>query len=222
MPPCSHFQWLRIREDHTSFVLQYGNRLNNIANALPSPSAQYPSVVLFIGKTLKSKVLRALYPQNEVATCRKFGIANICIDSTTANEEHPVLLAESVPDYLQAKTRGKQTCHDTSHHHVSWPSVECNGLQRQQFIDHVQARLLSLFSDVLCLFAQDYGGLDAVAETLIAWATIGPASSLEHPIRPRLLIVANIPGNNFASEALRLQLKVLSHHGFSDSFSSLN
>ncbi|KFZ02091.1 hypothetical protein V500_00459 [Pseudogymnoascus sp. VKM F-4518 (FW-2643)] len=222
MPPCNHFQWLRIREDHTSFVLQYGNRLNNIANALPSPAAQYPSIVLFIGKTLKSKVLRALYPQNEVATCRKFGIANICIDSTTADEEHPVLLAESVPDYPQAKPRGKQTCHDTSNHHVSWPSDECNGPQRQQFIEHVHARLLSLFTDVLCLFAQDYGGLDAVAETLITWATIGPASSLEHHIRPRLLIVANISGDDFASEALRLQLKLLSHPGFSDSFSSLN
>ncbi|KFY94690.1 hypothetical protein V498_03759 [Pseudogymnoascus sp. VKM F-4517 (FW-2822)] len=222
MPPCSHFQWLRIREDHTSFVVQYGNRLNNIANALPSPSTQYPSIVLFIGKTLKNKVLRALYPQNEVSTCRKFGLANICIDPTTANDEHPVLLAESVPDYTQAKPRGKQTCHDTSYHHVSWPSVECNGSQRQQFIDHVQARLLSLFTDVLCLFAQDYGGLDAVAETLITWASIGAASSLEHPIRPRLLIVTNISGNNFASEALRLHLKVLSHPGFSDSFSSLN
>ncbi|KFY95373.1 hypothetical protein V498_03386 [Pseudogymnoascus sp. VKM F-4517 (FW-2822)] len=222
MPPCSHFQWLRIREDHTSFVIQYGNRLNNIANALPSPSAQYPSVVLFIGTTLKNKALRDLYPQNEVSTCRKFGIANICIDSTTADEEHPVLLAESVPDYSQAKPRGKQKCHDTSNHHVSWPSDECNGPQRQQFINHVHARLLSLFTDVLCLFAQDHGGLDAVAETLITWATIGPASSLEHPIRPRLLVVANISGNTFASEALRLQLKVLSHPGFSDSFSSLN
>ncbi|KFY32432.1 hypothetical protein V493_00208 [Pseudogymnoascus sp. VKM F-4281 (FW-2241)] len=217
-----HFQWLRIGEDYTNFVLQYGNRLNNIANALPSPAAQYPSIVLFIGKTLKSKVLRALYPQNEVSTCRKFGIANICIDSTTADEEHPVLLAESVPDYPQAKPRGKQTCHDTSNHHVSWPSDERNGPQRQQFIHHVHARLLSLFTDVLCLFAQDYGGLDAVAETLITWANIGPASSLEHPIRPRLLIVANISGDVFASEALRLQLKVLSHPGFSDSFSSLN
>ncbi|KFY30375.1 hypothetical protein V494_08174, partial [Pseudogymnoascus sp. VKM F-4513 (FW-928)] len=217
-----HFQWLRIWEDQTSFVLQYGNRLNNIANALPSPSAQYPSVVLFIGTASKNKALRDLYPQNEVSTCRKFGIANICIDSTTADEEHPVLLAESVPDYSQAKPRGKQKCHETSDHHVSWPSDECNGPQRQQFIDHVHAKLLSLFTDVLCLFAQDYGGLDAVAETLITWASIGSASSLEHPIRPRLLIVANIAGNSFASEALRLQLKVLSHPGFSDSFSSLN
>ncbi|KFY68725.1 hypothetical protein V496_00869 [Pseudogymnoascus sp. VKM F-4515 (FW-2607)] len=53
-------------------------------------------------------------------------------------------------------------------------------------------------------------------------ATIGPASSLEHPILPRLLIVTNISGDDFALEALRLQLKLLSYPGFSDSFSSLN
>ncbi|KFY11829.1 hypothetical protein V491_07045 [Pseudogymnoascus sp. VKM F-3775] len=169
---------------------------------------------------MKSKALRSLYPQSAISTCRKFGIVNICIDSTTENEEHPVLLAESVPNYAQAKSRGKQTCHEASNHPVAWPSLEIP--RRQEFIDHVQARLLSLFTDVICLFAQDYGGLDAVAETLITWATIGPASNLEHPIRPRLLIVANISGNHFASEALRLQLKVLSHPGFSDSFSSLN
>ncbi|OBT40488.1 hypothetical protein VE00_07880 [Pseudogymnoascus sp. WSF 3629] len=169
---------------------------------------------------MKSKALRALYPQSAISTCRKFGIANICIDSTTENEEHPVLLAESVPYYAQAKSRGKPTCHETSNHPVPWPSLKIP--RRQEFIDHVQARLLSLFTDVMCLFAQDYGGLDAVAETLMTWATIGPASNLEHSIRPRLLIVANIPGNHFASEAMRLQLKVLSHPGFSNSFSSLN
>ncbi|KFY31633.1 hypothetical protein V493_00940, partial [Pseudogymnoascus sp. VKM F-4281 (FW-2241)] len=217
MSPCSHFQWLRIREDHASFVLQYGNRLNNIANALPSPSTQYPSIVLFIGKTLKNKALRALYPQNELYSASGTDYTGPAFKAGSGAQAFEMYEAAS-----KKGSRGKQTCHDTSNHHVSWPSVEGNGSQRQQSIDHVQARLLSPFTDVLCLFAQDYGGLDAVAETLITWATIGPASSLEHPIRPRLLIVANISGDVFASEALRLQLKVLSHPGFSDSFSSLN
>ncbi|KFY34346.1 hypothetical protein V495_08169, partial [Pseudogymnoascus sp. VKM F-4514 (FW-929)] len=220
MASCTHVQWLTLRQDETNFELQYGNRLHNITKCLPRPFTQYPSVVLFIGNRMKSKALRSLYPQSAISTCRKFGIVNICIDSTTENEEHPVLLAESVPDYAQAKSRGKQTCHEASNYPVPWPGLEIP--RRQEFIDHVQARLLSLFTDVICLFAQDYGGLDAVAERLITWATIGPASNLEHPIRPRLLIVANISGNHFASEALRLQLKVLSHPGFSDSFSSLN
>ncbi|KFZ04602.1 hypothetical protein V502_10028 [Pseudogymnoascus sp. VKM F-4520 (FW-2644)] len=220
MAPCTHVQWLTVRQDETNFELQYGNRLHNITKCLPQPFTQYPSVVLFIGNSMKSKALRALYPQSAISTCRKFGIANICIDSTTENEEHPVLLAESVSDYAQAKARGKQTCHETSNHPVPWPGLEIP--KRQKFIDHVQARLLSLFTDVMCLFAQDYGGLDAVADTLMTWATIGTASSLPRAVRPRLLIVANISGNNFVSEALRFRLKVLSHSGFSESFSSIN
>ena len=223
MACCPHVQWLRVRHDETGFVLQYGNRLHNITKTLPRPSMQYPSIVFFIGKSSKSRALRALYPQNEISNCRKSGIANICVDSTTENEEHPVLLAECYPDYTQTKSRGgKETCHDTSSHSVTWSDVENGGPKRQELIDHVQARLLLLFIDVLCLFAYDYGGLDAVAERLITWATIGTASSLPRAIRPRLLIVTNISGSNFDSEVLRFRLRVLSHSRFSESFSSLN
>jgi hypothetical protein len=180
---------------------------------------QYPSVVFFIGKNTKIKALRALYPQNAISNRRKFGIANICVDSTTENDEHPVLLAECCPDYTHTKPRGgTETCHDTTSHSIAWPN---GGTERQELIDHVQARLLSLFMDVLCLFACDYGGLDAVAERLISWASIGSASTLPRAIRPRLLIVSNISGSDFDSEVLRFRLRVLSHSGFSESFSSL-
>jgi len=183
---------------------------------------QYPSVIFFIGKNTKTKALRALYPQNEISNRRKFGIANICVDSTTENEEHPVLLAECCPNYTHIKPRGgTETCHDTSSHSVAWPDVDNGGAKCQELVDHIQTRLLSLFIDVLCLFAYDYGGLDAVAERLISWASIGIASTLPRAIRPRLLIVSNISGSDFDSEVLRFRLRVLSHSGFSESFSSL-
>jgi hypothetical protein len=89
-------------------------------------------------------------------------------------------------------------------------------------MDRIHARLLSLFADVLCIFAQDCGGLDAVAERLTTWTAIGSASSLPGSVRPRLLVVTSISGADFNSEALRFRLRVLSNPKFSASFSSLN
>ena len=75
---------------------------------------------------------------------------------------------------------------------------------------------------MLCIFAQDCGGIDKVAERLAAWTAIGSASSLPPSVRPRLLVVTSINGNDFHAEALRFRLRVLSDSKFSDLFSSLN
>jgi hypothetical protein len=56
--------------------------------------------------------------------------------------------------------------------------------------DIVLNRLLFLFTDVICLFADDVGGLDGVKTLLTRWATIGSASSLPSTVRPRLLVIS--------------------------------
>ncbi|KAH9204665.1 hypothetical protein DL95DRAFT_398301, partial [Leptodontidium sp. 2 PMI_412] len=113
MPPCIHQQWLRVHQDENGFVLQYGNRLGNITNSLPRPAKQYPSLIFFSGKQAKSRALRALFPGNSLSNCRKYGIANICVDSTSTHEDHPLLIADSTPDHAQTNLRGKVVCHET-------------------------------------------------------------------------------------------------------------
>ena len=53
----------------------------------------------------------------------------------------------------------------------------------------VYARLAFLFSDVICIFADDFGGLESVASYISQWVEIGSASSLPRSIRPRMVIV---------------------------------
>lgn len=79
-----------------------------------------------------------------------------------------------------------------------------------------------MFTDVLCIFAPDCGGLDGVADRISRWTVLGSASSLPPNTRPRLLVVTSIPGHIFDSEALRFRQKLLSYPGYSNSFSSLN
>jgi hypothetical protein len=220
---CAHQYWLRVHQAETGVALQYTNRLLHISTTLPDPAKQRPSLLFFIGKQLKGRALRALFPGNTVSNCRKYGIANICVHSKTRDDDYPTLIADSSPDYLQVKLRGdKDTCHETFTHPVTW-LVDENGRPKQQDLaDHVLARLLPLFIDVLCIFAQDCGGLDGVVEMLAAWTARGSASSLPGAVRPRLLVVASIPGDAFESEALRFRLRVLSDPEFLELFSSLN
>lgn len=222
MASCAHQQWLRLNEDENGFAVQYGSRLYNITNSFLSPARQYPSLIFFIGKRSKARALRALFPGSDISSCRRSGVANIRADQTSTNDDYPILVADSSPEYTHSYSRVKDICHETITHHVSWPDDE-NGLPTQQdLIDHVHARLLSLFTDVLCIFAQDCGGIDKVAERLAAWTAIGSASSLPPSVRPRLLVVTSINGNDFHAEALRFRLRVLSDSKFSDLFSSLN
>jgi hypothetical protein len=222
MVPCSHQQWLRVHQDENGFMLQYGNRLSNITNSLPRPEKQYPSLIFFIGKQSKARALRALFPGNDISSCRTSGIANVCVDPATISYDHPIIIADSSADRTQVNPRGKYVCHETVTHPVAWQDDEDGRPTQQDLVDHVYARLLLLFVDVLCIFAQDCGGLDSVAERLATWTAIGSASSLPGSAHPRLLVVTNIPGPDFNSEALRFRLRVLSDPKFSESFSSLN
>lgn len=220
MALCAHQCWLRVHQGETGVGLQYTNRLHHISTSLPDPVKQRPSILFFFGKQFKGRALRALFPGNTISNCRKYGIANICADSTTRNDEHPILIADSSPDYKQIQLRGKDTCHETINHPVAWLD-EGDQEKKQHLANHVLSRLISLFIDVLCIFAQDCGGLDGVVDKLAAWTAIGSASSLPRAVRPRLLVVTSIPGDVFASEALRFRLRVLSDHKFSELFSSL-
>lgn len=218
---CAHQSWLRVHLDQNSFVLQYGNRLDNITRSLPHPTRQYPSLIFFVGKQSKARAVQALFPGNTISRCRNHGIANICLDPATLNDEYPVLLADSTPDHAQTNFRGKVACHEVINYPLSWSDSESN-LASKDLVDRIYARIFSLFIDVLCIFAQDYSGLDAVAERLAVWTAIGSASSLPGSVRPRLLIVTSISGVDFNSEALSFRLRVLSDPKFSASFSSLH
>ncbi|CAI7656425.1 unnamed protein product [Penicillium crustosum] len=46
-----------------------------------------------------------------------------------------------------------------------------------------------MFVDVICIFEDDLGGLNAVQDMILTWAHIGSGSSLPHVVRPRIIVV---------------------------------
>ena len=220
MALCVHQQWLRLDQDEHGFQLQYGNRLDNISLSLPRPAKQYPTLILFFGRESKARALRAIFPGNGVSSGRGAGIANVRLDPSTANDDHLLLLADCVPKPAPADQRKGGSCHETTTHPIAW-SDDGGPPTRQEVTDCIQTRLLSLFAGVVCIFAQDCGGLDKVEERLASWTSRGSASSLPASTYPRLVVITNIPGPRFRSEALCFRLRVLADPKFSGSFSSL-
>ena len=57
--------------------------------------------------------------------------------------------------------------------------------------DIIHCRLLFLFADVVCLFADDFGNADTLVSRLKTWLHVGSASMLPVSTRPSLLIVSS-------------------------------
>ena len=142
MTLCTHQYWLRIYQDETDVGVQYTNRLHHIPASLPHPTKQRPSLLFFLGKQFKTRALRTLYPGNTISNCRNYGTANICLHSATQTDDHPILVAETSPDVVQVKLRGKTTCHEVINHSVGWLD-ETTQQKQQHLTHHVLAKLCS-------------------------------------------------------------------------------
>jgi hypothetical protein len=224
MAPCTHVQWLRLVQDQGTVSIHHAGRLQNIANSLPRPSKQYPSTLLFVGKASKSAALRGIYRKSRISNYRNYGIANICLDPKTTDDTYPVLIANASPDGT-AGTNPSSTgekCHETTCHSLDWSSNMDATPCRQDLMDIIQARLLAMFVDVICIFADDCGGLPGVVAKLTTWAKLNSASSLPSTVRPRVLVVTRMPGEIFDSEVLRFWSQLFSTTTFSNCFFSLN
>ncbi|KFY69541.1 hypothetical protein V496_00161 [Pseudogymnoascus sp. VKM F-4515 (FW-2607)] len=221
MALCTHVQWLGLIQDQSTVSLHYSNRLRYIAESLPRASKQYPSTLLFIGKASKSAALRCIYRGSRISSYRNRGVANISLDPKTANDSYPVFIANASPDGVTAiDSLGTAKCHETTCQLLDWSRSFDAPPQLQNIKDLIHARLLLMFTDVICIFADDCGGLDGVMTKLITWARLNSASSL--PVRPRVLVVARLPGEIFDLEVLHFRSQLFLASNFSSCFSSVN
>jgi hypothetical protein len=94
--------------------------------------------------------------------------------------------------------------------------------QRKKLLNLINAKLIFLFVDVICIFAEDYGGLVGVVEKLTSWTEAGSASSLPVSIRPRIIVVTRMDGEGFDTEILHFRSQLFSIPKFLETSSSLN
>jgi hypothetical protein len=197
MARCDHSAWLELWQGDTEPLLSHGWRLPQISNDLPDPSNQFPQITFLLGRRLKEKALRTLCQSSFKGPRRKHAI-NIRTDNRTLHALQPRLFADCDPmsQGLQQVPPGTRTCHQDEV--ISIPASHQNIMLH----DLILCRLLFMFVDVICIFADDFGGLNAVQNLLLTWAGIGSGSSLPHAVRPRVIIVASDEGQSVTHNVL--------------------
>jgi hypothetical protein len=185
MTKCDHLEWVEMVEGKPAPLLAYNSRFARVVGELSQPSAQFPDVVFLMGRRLKDKALRQLCRSGYRGQHRHQQSVNLRADNRTLRSQHPRLFADSDPTCraLSPAFESPQICHPHENIPVEWPSTEYTPH------DLILVRLLFLFVDVLCIFADDVGGLDVVKGLLSTWARIGSASSLPRVVRPRVMVV---------------------------------
>ncbi|EKV13846.1 hypothetical protein PDIG_35900 [Penicillium digitatum PHI26] len=142
-------------------------------------------------------VLRSLCDSNYKGPLRKNAI-NIRIDNRTLHALHHRLFADCdlVSQGLQPIIAGARGCHQDQ-------VVPVTSLPQDHSLqDIIFSRLLFMFVHLICIFADDVGGLHGVRDVLSNWVRIGSASSLPHSIRPRVIIVTTTTTQSVTQDVL--------------------
>ena len=182
MNSCSHIGWFYLSgRDETH--IHYGNRVQYIIQEMTNADKQYPSTIFFIGSKSKDVALRQLFPHNNIRRGTHNGAVNLRLDSSTITSDFPLLFADGDPQTQIPHRLGTAACHENTTIPLS------RSLTPQSSIRCLYARLVALFTDVVCIFAEDLGGLTETAKFLVNWVRFGDPSNLPRVIRPRVLIV---------------------------------
>ncbi|RJE19000.1 hypothetical protein PHISCL_08662 [Aspergillus sclerotialis] len=188
MMKCEHTFWLELGHGKATAQLLYGSRLSRLIDELPQPSTQMPQIVFFMGHRQKNKALRQLCSSNYRGQGRSQLGVSIRSDNRTLRSLQPRLFADCDPcRSLLSTPPSIRNCHVEQIYPMELQSTG-HSLQ-----DIIMSRLMFLFTDVLCIFADDVGGLHEARKLLTTWATIGSASSLPPAVRPRVIIVVGQP-----------------------------
>ena len=130
----------------------------------------------------KNRALRELFP-NHIKKGRNDGIATLRVDNTSLYSDYPVLFAESDPFATVVSTLNA-SCHESE----SYPVRLANATTVHDVYDILHARIFCPFSDLLCVFADDFPNFSSVVDRLKTWAIARGSSRLERA-QPRVVIV---------------------------------
>lgn len=180
------------------------NRMSRLFKSLHDPDRQFPCQVVCVGQKEKRSALRQIFSGNNPAK-RPEGLVNLYIDTCSIAQEYPLLLVDTDPSLeVQPRLLQHVSCHEIKTHRIDWdcPPDFC-------FQDVLLARLVFLFADVICIFADDVGGLAGAGGHLLAWSRCGSASSLRSQVRPRVIVVTSEP-RSAATQLLEESITALS------------
>ena len=212
MKRCDHTRWLSICGRSGRSALVQSDRPATIADDLPSPDTQQPSLFVLIGNAEKSIVLQALFGTKKARRCvvkPRHSEIHLHLDPATTFTDRPVLLASCDMQQRPARriSAKRHRCHRETRH-VFRQQVPAGGGTIVELLPH----LLFPHADVFCFFSDDLGGFRPIARRLALWLDQNDRSSAPPKTAlPSVLIVTSklSPGAEAEERAKRAFLYML-------------
>ena len=184
MASFGHLGWLHASADGAEVTLFDPGRTSRVVEELDNPQLQTPSIFFFIGRKAKKTALEELFPENNIAKGNQEGIATLRLDNSSRYSNNPIFFAESDPFSPKPLGSNVRSCHEGQFLRLTWS----HSVPKTQLSNHFHARLFFLFTDVLCIFAEDFLCFENVVNRLKDWAVAGSGSN-PGKLRPRVVIV---------------------------------
>jgi hypothetical protein len=160
-----------------------GDCLENITASLNDPHTQYPSTVLLVGRREREAAQRAMFSCLDSFKSR--GLAQLYADASTLDNDYPLLVAsldiETAYNRFQAPRR---SLGDVGHK-LDWFSPTTT---TESLVDTIISRVLLLFTDVVCIFLDDFPTPEEGLQLIQRWTEA--AQSLR-PWKPRIVFVSS-------------------------------
>ncbi|KAB8212999.1 patatin-like phospholipase [Aspergillus novoparasiticus] len=163
--------------------LSLGLSENRVIAEMGDPVNQYPAFCVYMGGRTKDSCLRQLYPYNNIKRHSSVTQVKQRCDMGSLNTTRPVLFADGDFKYMpsahsSSKDRPKME------RLISWDASSAKNV-----LCVIWARLVLLFVDIICIFADDFADLLAVADFLLECFSLQASSSLPSAVHPRVIIV---------------------------------
>ncbi|KAE8132425.1 hypothetical protein BDV38DRAFT_287741 [Aspergillus pseudotamarii] len=182
MRPKRQQSWFQlVTEEVGASVIYDPNCLPELIQPTDAPHRRYPALVTFLGRGRKDRALRSLFADNPSNRTDAFGFS-LRVDHPTLYSGRPILLTDGDPNQTPQPPNVSGLA-GVEKIPIAWAS---DG--GAQIVDTILARFLLPASHVVCIFAEDIGGLMGVQALLQRWIVVGPQAT-QPALRPLLLVV---------------------------------
>jgi hypothetical protein len=183
--------WLDLKAQATGVVLLQYYRPYTAIHELKAPDYQDPQMIMCIGGVSKSVCMNRL--SFSVVKERPHSKVRLDFVPGTTQSQSPVLIADCELHNVRVleKANNGPIPGDVDQLPLRWHTQVPEGFDSQTIANLVYTKLISPFSNVICLFPNDLGGMEGVARLLASWLMNLTISSSDLPssTRPRILIL---------------------------------
>lgn len=195
MRPKRQQSWFQFVTEEVGASLIYDpNCLPQLIHLTDAPHRRHPALISFLGRGKKDRALRSLFADNPSNSISTFGF-RLRVDHRTLYSGRPILFTDGDPNQSpQPPDIGGLA--GVEKIPIAWASSS-----GAQIVDTIVTRFLLPASHVVCIFAEDIGGLVGVQALLRRWIAIGPQAT-QPALRPRLLVVVETKEVTSGDESL--------------------